>query len=116
MGGCANAHCDPSVRPTQADLVEDVCVADTSRQTTRSGVLLLAAFAAILVICICGMTWTILRGVHLRIDRLSEHVTAHSVRSPRMADAAPHACRHMLARTSLTCDSMSACCITTSPA
>ena len=74
-------RCECSLRPTQADLVEDVCIADTSRQTTRSGVLLLAAFVAILVVCICGMTWTILRGVHSRIDRLSEHVTAHSVRA-----------------------------------
>ena len=63
--------------------MDDVCVADSSRRTVRSGALLLAAFAAVLLVCICGLTWTILRGVHSRIDQLSEHVSAHSVRLVR---------------------------------
>ncbi len=98
-GRPAGACCNPLLRPTQADLVEDVCVADTSRRTVRSGALLLAAFAAVLLICIFGMTWIILTGVHSRIDRLSEHVSAHSVRSVRIAFSAAQACRPMLHKT-----------------
>ena len=46
----------------------------------QSGTLLMVA-TAVLLVGIFGITWTVVKGLHARIDRLSDHVTEQLVRS-----------------------------------
>ena len=51
----------------QVDLVDDVVIAETTRRTARSGTLLELAFAAVLLVGVLGLTWTIARSLHVRL-------------------------------------------------
>jgi hypothetical protein len=66
--------------PPQVDIVDNVVQSETSRKTVRFGVLLAAAFAAVLLLGIFFLTWAVVGRLHAHVDRLSEHVNSLSVR------------------------------------
>ena len=88
--------------------MDDVVVAETGRRTLRFSTLLMMLFAAVLLVGIFAMTWAVVRGLHARIDRLSEHVTAHSVRSTEARTTCALSAQHSQSRRQAVCCRMSA--------
>ena len=65
----------------QADIVNDVVMAETGRRWLRSKALLLMAVLLLMVtVSVYGTTWTVIRSLHSRVDHLSDHISAASVR------------------------------------
>ena len=60
--------------------MDDVVVSETSHRIVQSNTLMTVGFAAVLLFGVASVTWAIVRSLHTRIDRLSDHISAQSVR------------------------------------